>query len=293
VRLGLVFPQTEIGSDVALIREYAIRAEKTGYDFLAAYDHVAGHRPVDPDKWKALGPYTDAHAFHEIFVLFSYLAAITSKIEFATEVLVLPQRQTLLVAKQAGELHLLSGGRLRLGIGVGWNPEEYRALGLDFHDRGKRVVEQIDVMRRLWTEDVITYQGRYHNLEAVGIRPRPAVPTIPIWIGGYASVAIKRAASIGDGFVFDHSIKEAPAVLLELQRHLAEFKRHKESFGMAARVQLHPDNPEATVAKALAWQRLGITHLSVNTMNLGITDPRMHLNLAVEFMNTWQAAGHA
>ena len=293
MRLGVVFPQTEIGGDVALIREYAIRVEEAGYDFLAAYDHVAGHRPADPGQWRVLGPYTDAHAFHEIFVLFSYLAAITSKLEFVTEVLVLPQRQTVLVAKQAAELHLLSGGRLRLGIGVGWNPEEYRALGVDFDDRGRRVVEQIEVMRRLWAEDVITYRGRYHNLEAVGIRPRPAVPAIAIWIGGSASVALKRAASIGDGFVFDHSIEEAPAVLSELQRHLAEFKRHKENFGLAARVQLDPGDPEATLGKALAWQKLGITHLSVNTMNIGITDPHMHLNWAVEFMNMWHQAGYA
>ncbi|HEV2027743.1 MAG TPA: LLM class F420-dependent oxidoreductase [Candidatus Dormibacteraeota bacterium] len=286
-RLGVVFPQTEIGDDVTVIREYALGAEIAGYDFLAAYDHVLGHRPADPKSWKAIGPYTDAHPFHEVFVLFSYLAAITTRLEFVTEVLVLPQRQTALVAKQAAELQLLSGGRLRLGIGVGWNPEEYRALGLDFHNRGRRVAEQVAVLRRLWGEELVTFHGEHHAIEAMSVRPWPPSP-IPIWIGGYADVAIKRAAAIADGFVLDHELDEAPKVVSAIRAYLAGEGRNPEAFGLAARVQLHPGDIEAGVEEALAWQQLGMTHISVSTMNQDISDPRRHLQLVQEFMEAWR-----
>src|SRR6185437_6943472 len=156
LKLGAVFPQTEIGDDPAVIRAYAQGVEEAGFDFLAAYDHVLGHRPADPGQWRRLGPYTDEHGFHEVFVLFAYLAAVTTRLELVTEVLVLPIRQTVLVAKQAAEIDLLSRGRLRLGIGVGWNPEESRAMGMTFHERGRRVVEQVELLRRLWSEEVVT-----------------------------------------------------------------------------------------------------------------------------------------
>jgi probable F420-dependent oxidoreductase len=282
-----VFPQTEIGNDVKVVREYALGAENAGYDFLAAFDHVLGHRPADPRSWRESGPYTDAHPFHEVFVLFSYLAAITTTLEFVTEVLVLPQRQTVLVAKQAAELHLLSGGRLRLGIGVGWNAEEYRALGMNFHDRGRRVVEQVAVLRRLLAEDLVTFRGEYHTIEAMSVRPRPPSP-IPIWIGGYADVAIKRAAAIADGFVLDHPLDEAPRVISALKESLAREGRKAEDFGLAARVQLRVDNIPASVDSALAWQKLGMTHISVSTMNQDITDPRQHLKLVMKFMDAWR-----
>lgn len=282
-----MFPQTEIGDDVGVVREYALGSEKAGYDFLAAFDHVLGHRPADPRGWREKGPYTDFHPFHEVFVLFSYLAAITTTLEFVTEVLVLPQRQTVLVAKQAAELQLLSGGRLRLGIGVGWNPEEYRALGMNFHDRGRRIVEQVAVLRRLLAEDLVTFQGEHHSIEAMSVKPRPPSP-VPIWIGGYADVAIKRAAAIADGFVLDHRLDEAPRVIIALKDHLVREGRKLEDFGLAARVQLHADDIAGCVEMALAWQTLGITHLSVSTMNQELGDPRQHLKLAVKFMDAWQ-----
>jgi probable F420-dependent oxidoreductase len=270
-----------------VIRDYALGAETAGYDFLAAFDHVLGHRPADPKSWQEKGPYTDLHPFHEVFVLFGYLAAITSTIEFVTEVLVLPQRQTALVAKQAAELQLLSGGRLRLGIGVGWNPEEYRALGMNFHDRGRRVTEQVTVLRRLLTEDLVTLHVEHHTLEAMSIRPRPPSP-VPIWIGGYAEVAIKRAAAIADGFVLDHDIDEAPQVINALKDHLAREGRKPEDFGLAARVQLHPGETAAGVDQAQRWRALGVTHISVSTMNQRISDPRQHLKLVLEFMDAWR-----
>jgi probable F420-dependent oxidoreductase len=287
VKIGLVFPQTEVGNDVEAIRDFAIGTESGGFEFLAAYDHVAGHRPSDPEHWRTLGPYTDADAFHEVFVLFSYLAAITTKIELVTEVLVLPQRQTVLVAKQAAELQLLSRGRFRLGIGVGWNPEEYRALGMSFHDRGKRVAEQVALLRQLWGQPLVSHDGPYHSLHNMGLNPRPESTPIPIWIGGSSSIALKRAATIADGFAFDHSIKEAPAVLKELKGYLEQAHRGARDFGLAARVRLGR-SIEDLLAEAAAWQALGITHLSLNTMNSGLSGPAGHLEAAVKFLAEWQ-----
>lgn len=288
MRLGLVFPQTEIGNDVQVIRDFVTGAEAAGFDFISAYDHVIGHRPNDIDRWREIGPYTDADAFHEIFVLFSYLAAITTKLELATEVLVLPQRQTVLVAKQAAELQLLSDGRLRMGIGVGWNPEEYRALGMPFNDRGRRVVEQVALLRKLWSQEIVTYEGAYHSLRGMAINPRLRIRPIPIWIGGSASVALKRAATIADGFVFDHAIEDAPPVLAELRKYLGDARRDVSVFGLAARIRLRLATDQL-LAEAEEWRALGITHLSVNTMNSGISSPRKQLDAAIEFLAAWRA----
>ncbi len=282
MKIGLVFPQTEIGTDVEGIRDFAIGVEAAGFEFLAAYDHLVGHRPSDPVHWRTLGPYTDADAFHEVFVLFSYLAAITMRIELVTEVLVLPQRQTVLVAKQAAELQLLSGGRFRLGIGVGWNPEEYRSLGMSFHDRGKRVAEQVAVLRQLWGQPLVSHEGPNHSICNMGLNPQPEKP-IPIWIGGSSSIALKRAASIADGFAFDHSIEEAPAVLGELKGYLTQVHRDPHDFGLAARVRIGR-SIERLLAEAAAWQALGITHLSLNTMDSGLSGAISHLDAALEFL---------
>ena len=287
MKIGLVFPQTEIGNQVEAIRDFAIGAETAGFEFLAAYDHVVGHRPSDPEHWRTLGPYTDADAFHEVFVLFSYFAAITTRIELATEVLVLPQRQTVLVAKQAAELQLLSRGRFRLGIGVGWNPEEYRALGMSFHDRGKRVAEQVALLRQLWGQPFVSHEGPYHSLRNMGLNPRPESTPIPIWIGGSSSIALRRAASIADGFAFDQSIEEAPAVLKELNRYLAQSRRDERDFGLAARVRLGR-SIEGSLAEAAAWQALGITHLSLNTMNSALSGPDAHQAAALRFLAEWR-----
>lgn len=200
----------------------------------------------------------------------------------------LPQRQTVLVAKQAAELQLLSNGRLRIGVGVGWNPEEYRALGMNFHDRGKRVVDQIELIRRLWKDDLVSEEGTYHRLRRMALNPRPMLRPIPIWIGGSAPVAIKRAAAVAHGFVLDHSITDAPAVLRELRGYLREFRRDVEPFGFAARLQLSQGGFDESVAEARAWRALGITHLSVNTMNAGLPDPHLHLDLATGFLTAWR-----
>ena len=286
MKLGVVFPQTEIGSDPDRIRRYAIGVEEAGFDHLVAYDHVLGHRPDDPAGWSNLGPYTDAHPFHEVFVLFSHLAAITSRLEFATEVLVLPQRQTVLVAKQAAELDLLSGGRLRLGIGVGWNPEEFRALGMNFHDRGKRVVEQVDILRRLWRDEITTFDGQFHTIRSGAVSPRPR-RAIPIWIGGSVTVAFKRAAAIADGFMLEDSLDAAPSVIATLRAELVENRRDPMNFGLAARIQLQERALEVALQQAREWEKLGATHLSVTTMGGGIADPDRHLELARTFIDAW------
>ena len=284
VKLGVVFPQNEIGIDPVVIREFATGVERAGFDYLLAYDHVLGHRPPDADRWRQVGPYTETHAFHEVFVLFSYLAALTSKLEFVTEVLVLPQRQTALVAKQAAELHLLSSGRLRLGIGVGWNPEEYRALGSSFHDRGRRMTEQVQLLRLLWENDVTTLHGEFHTIESSGINPRPLGATIPVWMGGQAPAAIKRAAAIADGFMLNQSLAAGPATIRALKEQLAALNRDPAAFGLAARVQLGAEGLGACLAACRSWQDLGVTHLAVNTMYEGVTEPRRHLELACSFI---------
>ncbi len=290
MKLGVVFPQTEIGDDPGVIRAYAQGVEAAGFDFLSAYDHVLGHRPADPKQWSELGPYTDAHAFHEVFVLFAYLAALTTRLELVTEVLVLPIRQTVLVAKQAAEIDLLSGGRLRLGIGVGWNPEESRAMGMSFRERGRRVVEQVELLRRLWQEDVVTMRGQFHDVAQGGIRPRRRGASIPIWIGGAAPVVLQRAASIADGFMLEHPLEEAPGIIEEINRLRRDRHRESQPFGFAARVHLREDAIDWAVDTARAWRDIGVTHLAVETMDEGLIDPERHLGLAAAFIDAWNSA---
>jgi probable F420-dependent oxidoreductase len=289
-RLGIVFPQTEIGSDAGIIRDFATKVEEAGYAYLAAYDHVLGHQPDDLRAWTNVGPYTDSHPFHEVFVLLAFLAAVTRRIELVTEVLILPQRQAALVAKQAAEIQLLSGGRLRLGIGVGWNPEEFRALGMSFHDRGKRIAEQVEVMRRLWTEDVVTFVGSDHSIKSSGIKPRSDAP-IPIWMGGRAPVVLKRAAEVADGFILDENLERAPWVIAQLNAHLLANHRSLSSFGIAGQVQVDAMDLPGSARKAAEWKALGVTHLSVVTMDAGLSGPRDHAKLAVDFMDAWQRLG--
>src|SRR5689334_14487443 len=190
--VGVVFPQTEIGADPAGVRAYAQAAQDMEFSHLVVYDHVLGADTSAYPGWS--GPYTSETMFHEVFVLFGYLAAAAPKLELVTSVVILPQRQTALVAKQAAEIDVLTGGRFRLGVGIGWNFVEYEGLNENFKNRGRRFEEQIEVMRKLWTEPVITFEGQYHKITAAGINPLPIQRPIPIWIGGSAEAALKRAA---------------------------------------------------------------------------------------------------
>src|SRR3954469_13238983 len=200
MQIGAVYPQNELRGDPSAVRRIGTVVEALGFDHLMAYDHVLG--AVHAHRSPALpGPYTERDPFHDPFVMFAYLAAITERIGFATGILILPQRQTALVARQAADVDLLSGGRLRLGVGVGWSHVEYEALGQGFRTRGARQEEQIELLRRLFTEPVVDFTGRFDRIDRAALVPKPTRP-IPLWLGGSTDKAFNRAARLGDGFIF-------------------------------------------------------------------------------------------
>lgn len=280
MRIGAIFPQTEIGSDPLAIRDYAQAVEEMGYRHLLVYDHVLGASTATRPDWS--GPYTSETTFQEPFVLFGYLVGLTRQLELVTGVIILPQRQTALVAKQAAEVDVLSGGRLRLGVGTGWNDVEYEGLNEDFHNRGARIEEQIAVLRALWTEPVVTFQGRWHHIDAAGIKPLPAQRPIPLWLGGSVDTVLQRVARIGDGW-----FPQAPnpqdertrATIERLRRYVEEAGRPPEAVGIEARLTISdiPEDQWATYADG--WRSLGATHLGVNTMGAGLTSPQAHIDM--------------
>lgn len=276
MKLGVVFPQTEIESSPTAIRDYAQAAEDLGYDYLLAYEHVLGANPERPGGWH--GPYTHLHAFFEPFVLFSYLAGLTHRIQFTTGVLILPQRQTVLVAKQAATLDALSGGRLRLGIGTGWNRVEYEALGQDFHTRGRRQEEQVELLRLLWTEPLVTFQGQGHTIDDAGLKPLPVQRPIPIWFGGSADAVLRRMARLGDGWMPNPLPIERGRILVEaLHGYLTEAGRDPANFGLDVRINLSSMPQAEWRAYATSWRDLGATHLCLNTMGAGYNTTQEHI----------------
>jgi probable F420-dependent oxidoreductase len=278
MRVGAIFPQVEIGDDPAAIREYAQAVEAFGYRHLLVYDHVLGASIAQRPDWR--GPYTSDTPFHEPFVLFGFLAACTSQIELVTGVLILPQRQTALVAKQAAQVDLLSGGRLRLGIGVGWNAVEYDALNEDFRTRGARSEEQIAVLRALWTEPVVDYTGRWHHIDNAGIKPLPVQRPIPIWIGGGADVVLERIARVGDGwFPQMYPDHKAGAILERLRAATRAAGRSPTAVGIEARLSIRDVPEEQWASYAEAWRNLGATHLGINTMGAGLQTPADHISM--------------
>ena len=278
MKIGVVFPTYEIGNDPALIRDFAQAAESLGYTHLVVYDHVLGVDPKRPGGWS--GRYSKDPAFHEPFVLMGYIAAVTRTIELVTGVLVLPQRQTALVAKQAAEVAVLSRGRLRLGVGVGWNEAEYEALGMNFHDRGRREEEQIDLLRRLWCDDIVDYHGTWHRVNWAGLNPRPPSP-IPVWLGGNHDLTMQRAARLADGW-FQPLLRpgepEAEAKRERLHGYLRAAGRDPGSFGIEGWVNYAPSSPERWSADLTAWERWGATHASVRTFDCGLSRPEDHLD---------------
>ena len=269
VQFGVVFPQTKIGPDPGAVREFAQAAEEIGYRHLLAYDHVLGADVSQRADWA--GPYTSEHQFHELFVLFGYLAAVAPALELVAGVLVLPQRQTALVAKQAAEVDLLTGGRLRLGVGLGWNYVEFEALGEDFRDRGRRSEEQIEVLRRLWTELVVDFDGRWHRIPAAGINPLPVQRPIPIWIGGSAEAAIRRAARLADGFFPQRPLEGGwPATMDRFRAWAEEAGRDPASIGVEQRIDVSGGTPDEWRAAVEEWRGLGATHISLVTMRGGL-----------------------
>ena len=290
MKIGAVFPHLEIGNDPVVIRDWAQTAEDLGYSHILAYDHVIGavHEDRDPPLW---GPYTEESAFHEPFVLFGYFAACTTRIGLTTGILILPQRQTILVAKQAAEIDILSGGRLRLGVGTGWNYVEYEALNESFSNRGKRQVEQVDLLRRLWSESVVDYPGQWHRVDRAGLKPLPG-RRIPIWFGGFNDVAFRRAAEIGDGFIFGGSQADSLAALRNVKACLEEAKRDTGSFGIEAMVnyQAGQANWRSEIEQ---WRDAGADFVSMRGMSLrgmgaGLATPQAHIDALGEY---WKVVG--
>jgi probable F420-dependent oxidoreductase len=280
VQIGVVFPQTEMGADADAVRAYAVAAEELGYRHLLVYDHVVGADPEVHTGWD--GPYDIDSPFHEPFVLFGYLAAFTS-LELVTGIVILPQRQTVLVAKQAAEVDVLCGGRLRLGVGIGWNAVEYEALGRDFHDRGARSEEQVAVLRRLWTERSVTHHGGSEHVTAAGIAPRPVQQPIPVWFGAASPPALRRAGRLGDGWFPmvppGQHLDEAKAIV----DAAAEGEgRDPSSLGMEGRVNWTVGGLDRLVDHAERWRAAGASHISVNTMRAGLGGVDDHVRALTE-----------
>lgn len=276
MQFGAVLPHNEIGTDPGAMKAYAQGVEVLGATHLLIYDHVVGADPDRPGGFK--GAYDKDVAFHEPFTTFAFIAAVTERLEMMTAVLISPQRQTVLIAKQAAELAILSEGRFRLGIGTGWNTVEYDALNEDFHTRGARQAEQVDLLRKLWSSDSLRYEGRFHTVDRASINPRPANP-IPIWFGGSAPVVIERCALLGDGWIPLGSPNDSSA------ERIAAIRGHREAaglsmddFGIQAQAQFAGGDPDRWRNHAGRWHALGATHLAIATHNAGETDVDGHLD---------------
>ncbi len=276
MQLGAVFPQTEIGNDPLAIRDFAQATEAMRFSRLEIFDHVASVDITHRSDWP--GPYTEAHPFHEIFVLLGYLAACTRNLELVTTVLVLPQRETALVAKQAAEVDVLCEGRLVLGVGLGWNYVEYDILNRNFHDRGRRIEEQVAVLRALWTQQAVDFHGRWHHISAAGINPLPVQRPIPVWFGGGADPVLRRIAKIGDGW-FPSSSNDAalPELFERLRTYTLEAGRDPGAIGMSGRINAGQAGPETWRRRVQMWRDLGCTQTAANTMNGGLETVDDHI----------------
>ena len=282
MKLGVIFPQTEISADPGAIREYVQAVEEMGFAHLLVFDHVLGADPAHYQGWR--GVYTHKDMFHEPFVLFGYLAGVTQRLELVTGIIILPQRQTALVAKQAAEIDVLSGGRLRLGIGIGWNAVEYEALGQDFHTRGRRSEEQIGLLRALWTQEVVTFEGRWDKVTAAGLNPPPVQRPIPIWLGGGAEPVLRRVGRLADGWFPQFRPDDEGRQRLErMQGYAKEAGRDPASIGVEGRISVRNAQPDEWASTAAAWRDLGATHLAVDTMRAGFRSLNQHLDAIRRF----------
>jgi probable F420-dependent oxidoreductase len=280
MKIGAVYPQIELRGDPEAVRRIGTTVEALGYDYLLTYDHVLG--AVHEGREPALtGPYTEKHPFHDPFVMFAHLAALTRRLELATGILILPQRQTALVARQATDVDLLSGGRLRLGVGIGWNYVEYQALGQNFKTRGRRAEEQVELLRKLWSEPLITFKGEFDQIDRACINPRPA-RLIPIWFGGFSEAVYRRAARRGDGFIFTGAPERASEGWSRIEGYLHEAGRESSQFGkemIVGRLDKTPAEAAARIEWCRSW---GCTHAAVDTMNKGFSSAEAHLEFLSE-----------
>ena len=267
MQIGAIFPTSEIGNDPVVIRDWVQTAEELEYDYIVVFDHVLGAQHSGRAEPLA-GPYTEHDPFHEPMTLLAYLAGVTRRIGLATGVLILPQRQTVLVAKQATEIDLLSGGRLRLGVGTGWNYVEYESLGLPFRKRGRMLDEQVELMRKLWSDPVLDYTGQFHRVDRAGLLPRPE-REIPIWFGAVSPIPLARAVREGAGVLFGSSPSVIGRLFEKTLRVLDEAGRERESFGAEAMVDFSAD-PDSWGEELEAWRAVGGTHLSLRAMDTAV-----------------------
>jgi probable F420-dependent oxidoreductase len=276
MHIGAIYPQTELPTDPATVRRWAAGVEELGYEHVLVYDHVVGADPAVHQGWA--GPYDVDTTFHEPFVLFGFLAAI-SRLELVTGIIILPQRQTALVAKQAAEVDILAGGRFRLGVGVGWNPVEYEALGQDFSRRGRRQEEQVGLLRRLWTERAVEHAGEFDRVHGAGLAPLPVQRPIPIWLGGNSAAAHRRIGRLADGWFPmvppDGRLDEA---LAGIASGAEEAGRDPAGIAMEGRVGVGKD----AARHAAKWRDRGATHLTVDTMRAGAEGIDGHLRVLEE-----------
>ncbi|MFL6243894.1 MAG: LLM class F420-dependent oxidoreductase [Acidimicrobiia bacterium] len=275
MRIGVVFPQTELRGDVGAVRAYGEAVQELGFTHVLAYDHVVGADPDVHRGWR--GPYDVSTTFHEPFVLFGYLAAVTS-LELVTGIIILPQRQTVLAAKQAAEVDLLTDGHFRLGVGIGWNAVEYEALGKDFSNRGARLEEQVMLLRRLWSERTVTHEGVHERVTGAGLAPLPVQRPIPIWFGAVAERALQRAGRLADGWFPQvppgPKLDEARAIV---RGAAVDAGRDPDALGMEGRISWDEGDLDKLVRQAGRWRDAEATHLSVNTMGAGLGSVEDHL----------------
>jgi probable F420-dependent oxidoreductase len=268
MQLGAVLSQNELGPDVGALRAYAQAVQDLGYDFLVTADHVVGADKADHPELErvfALDVY-----LREPLMLGAFLAGVAPRLGYLTSVIILPQRQTVLAAKQAAEIDILTGGRFRMGVGIGWNPIEYEALGLRFQDRARRFEEQIELMRRLWCDRVVTFEGRFHKVSAAGINPRPIQQPIPIWVGASSEVAVRRAARIADGYLPLRPLEGGwQATIDKVHTWLDEAGRDPSSFGIEGRLDTAQGTPDEWAKTVAMWRGFGASHLSVGTSGAG------------------------
>ncbi len=286
MKLGVALPQNEDMQDPSAARDFAQAVEDMGYDFLVTADHVVGAEPTNrPPGWRVNSIYNHKTFVHEPLILFAYLGAVTSRLNFSTEIIILPQRQTVLFAKQAAELDYLTGGRLSVGIGIGWNGIEYESLNEDFKTRGRRISEQIKVLRALWTEEVVDFEGRWHRIDRVGVKPLPLQRPIPIWIGGHAEPVLKRTAALADGWLpqFDPEAETSKETVALLRQLTAQAGRAATDVGIEGRIVLPQLAQEEWGSCLEDWKTVGATQMSVSTN--GLSSLKEHLAVLEQFKN--------
>jgi probable F420-dependent oxidoreductase len=264
MQLGTLLPLGDIGGDPAIVREYALTAEAIGYHFVEAADHVLGVNAASRPGWDR---NTSEDLFHDPFVLFGFLAGCSPTLGFSTGVLILPQRQTVLVAKQAACLDVLCGGRFRLGVGVGWNEVEFVGLNENFHNRGRRSEEQVQVMQMLWKDQHVAYKGRYHTIDDAGITPRPASGRVPVWFGGHHENTLKRIAKWGDGWMPNAYPPDQSAIDIfsQLRRLTEEAGRDPAAIGVEVWVSMGTGTEADWAKEAKFWKAAGVSHLCLTT----------------------------